>query len=313
MSDKIKINIDNKVLSQMYEYAHYAHHHYKSEIAGWAHYNIKNGIYKLAPLLKQEALPADVETFPDDILNDTNYDIHDMFVQWHSHVYMGCTPSITDKDLIEDALQTMPMIISIIVNCKNEYTAILTIKKAGLFQFNDQIKFDVELRPYYNNPIVSKDVKSKLYIPKPPQPVQPVQATSRIYGFYHGFNGYWENGTFIITGNNSNGSENKYDNYLPSRGTDLPDIDKIIKNKNLINQKVFDVNTYIEMAYDLEAEYPTDLAIMSYANFTYISSKHFQLILMIGKNGLSLNGEAIKWNDAMTKMGITDKKYMIIE
>ena len=127
----VEIPIDAIVLDQMYRYAHSAKNIFKSEIAGWAHYNDKKGIYKLAPLLRQEAVGWEVDTFPEEILNDVHYDIHDMFVQWHSHVNFTCKPSATDKALIRKALEIMPMIISVIVNCKNEYTVNVSLKKAG--------------------------------------------------------------------------------------------------------------------------------------------------------------------------------------
>lgn len=168
---KMKIPIDAKVLFQMYEYAAYAKKHFKSEIAGWGHYNAENGIYKLAPLIKQTVQAADVDTFPNDILNDTKYDIRDLIVQWHSHVDMGVTPSSTDKQNIEDCLELFPMLISIIVNCKNEYSARLDFAKAGTgliqLELDNPITIDVDLVPYYDNPKVSKEVLSKCSLPKP--------------------------------------------------------------------------------------------------------------------------------------------------
>ena len=53
MAGKIKIPIQSDVLNQMYDYAYYARKHFNAEVAGWGHYNKKNGIYKLAPLSQQ--------------------------------------------------------------------------------------------------------------------------------------------------------------------------------------------------------------------------------------------------------------------
>ncbi len=166
--DKISLSIDAKVLFQMYEYAAYAHYHFGTEIAGWGHCADKKGIYKLAPLTRQEVSGAEVDNFPNEILNDTKYNISDMIVQWHSHVNMSTNPSPTDISTIKEALKIMPIIISIIVNCKNQYSARLDfIRISKLVRLPSQITLDVELIPYYSNPIVSKEVKTKCHKPKP--------------------------------------------------------------------------------------------------------------------------------------------------
>ena len=67
---KIDITIDPAVLNKIFTYAHYADKHYGSEIAGWGHYTKDKGIYKLAPLSEQEVSSAEVEGFPDDILEE---------------------------------------------------------------------------------------------------------------------------------------------------------------------------------------------------------------------------------------------------
>lgn len=168
----------------MYELAAYAEHHFQAEVAGWAHAN-ENGIYKLAPLCKQIVSGAEVNNFPDDILNNVKYDISDMIVQWHSHVFMSCSPSQPDKDTIKEALGLFPAIISIIINCKNEYKARLDIGKikiASGYISIPQTTFDVELVPYYDNPSVSKEVKAKLSKPKP----LPVAISTPVHHFPSG-------------------------------------------------------------------------------------------------------------------------------
>ena len=167
MADKIDIMIDAKILYQMYEYAAYAKHIFGTEIAGWGHYNRKDGIYKLAPLPKQIVSGAEVDTFPDDIIKDQTYDISDMTVQWHSHVDMGVSPSFTDKKLIKEALELYPYLISIIVNCKNQYSAELNIKRSGEITFQDPVRLEVELVTYYDNLEIQKLVKKQCRKPAP--------------------------------------------------------------------------------------------------------------------------------------------------
>lgn len=173
MPTKISIPIDAKVLFEMYQYAGYAKHHYKSEIAGWGHYKQDKGIYKLAPLVKQEVTGATAETSSQCIIDDVDYDISDLIVHWHSHVDMIPTPSSTDLQQIRETMELYPMLISIIVNCKNQYSARLDVRTVGGkngFRLNTAETYDVELIPYYSNNIVSKEVLKKLRKPKPPKP-----------------------------------------------------------------------------------------------------------------------------------------------
>lgn len=188
MADKIQLPVDAKVLYRMYEYAAYAKHHFGTEVAGWGHYHAKKGIYKLAPLTKQEVSGMEVDAFPNDILNDVDYDIRDMIVQWHSHVDMGVTPSGTDISNIKDSLKLMPILISIIVNCKYQYSARLDTKRIGGAIYTDldsHITLDVELVPYYSNAEVSREVKSKLSKPKP-KPIPVIEMGFRAYNDYDG-------------------------------------------------------------------------------------------------------------------------------
>lgn len=167
---KIQIPIDARVLYEMQEYAGYAKHHFASEIAGWAHYKQDRGIYKLAPLPKQEITGATADTSSMDVTNDINYDISDMVVHWHSHVDMMPNPSGTDLQQIKDTLGIMPMLISIIVNCKGQYTARLDVKQVGGkfgVKLNSPESYEVELIPYYSNKKVSQEVLKKLRRPKP--------------------------------------------------------------------------------------------------------------------------------------------------
>ena len=166
MADKIDIKIDAKVFYQMFEFSTYAKSLFGTEIAGWGHYTKDKGIYKLAPLPKQIISGAEVDTFPDEILRDTEYDISDMTVQWHSHVDFAPNPSGTDEALIRKAMELFPYLISIIVNCKNEYTAMLNIKKSGEIYLPTPIRLDVNLVPYYDNSEVKTLVKKQCKQPK---------------------------------------------------------------------------------------------------------------------------------------------------
>lgn len=210
MADKIDIMIDAKILYQMYEYAAYAKHLFGTEIAGWGHYNRENGIYKLTPLPKQIVSGAEVDTFPNEILKDQSYDISDMTVQWHSHVDMGVTPSWQDKKLIKEALELYPYLISIIINCKHQYSAELNIKRSGEIIFPDPVRLEVELVTYYDNAETKKIVKRQC---KRPAPIviavskkSPTEKVVRTYGWnphygmgeYVGNDFYPTNANFFI-------------------------------------------------------------------------------------------------------------------
>lgn len=169
---KLRMPIDAKVFYQMYEYAAFAKAIRNSEIAGYGHFNEENGIYKLAPLTKQIVTGSDVDAFPSAIVNDVNYDISDMIVQWHSHVEMNTFFSGTDLRNIKDMLRMYPMLISIVVNVKHEYTARLDIRSIayGNQRFrlpeSDIMTYDLELIPYYMNDIVWDEVTTKLRRPR---------------------------------------------------------------------------------------------------------------------------------------------------
>jgi len=173
---KIQMPIDAGVLFGMYQYAGYAKHFHKSEIAGWAHYSQNRGIYKLAPLVEQEITAATADTSSASIINDVEYDISDMIVHWHSHVDMMPSPSSTDLEQIKDTLGLFPMLISIIVNCKNQYSARLDVNSIGnkkcFYKLPIAETYEVELVPYYNDKVVAKEIQKKLK--KPKQPLVPV-------------------------------------------------------------------------------------------------------------------------------------------
>lgn len=164
--------IDAKVFYQMYEYAAFAKSIHNSEIAGYGHFNEQDGIYKLAPLTKQIVTGSDVDAFPSSIVNDVGYDISDMIVQWHSHVEMGTFFSNTDQKNIKDMLRMYPMLISVVVNVKHEYTARLDIRSIayGNQQYrlpeSDIMTYDLELIPYYSNDEIWDEVTEKLRRPR---------------------------------------------------------------------------------------------------------------------------------------------------
>jgi hypothetical protein len=170
MAKNMVLNIDKDVLDKIFAYAKAAQIHKKSEIAGWGHYGGPNaGVYALAPLLKQYASGAEVETFPDAILHDTEYDISDMIVQWHSHVDMRVFWSKTDEECIEEALGLFPQLFSIVVNVRGEYKARLDIGKiktaSGYIPLDKQITIECDLSVYNDDALVKevmKDVKKKL-------------------------------------------------------------------------------------------------------------------------------------------------------
>jgi proteasome lid subunit RPN8/RPN11 len=168
---KIEIPIEQSALKKMFIYAYYAEKHFGTEIAGWGHYRKDKGIYKLAPLSSQEVKGAEVDNFPDDIINNVHYNMSDMIVQWHSHVNMSTFFSSTDIANITKTLKLFPAIISIIVNCKNQYSARLDIAETNIFDFDEIVNFDVTLKPYYQDEKISEEVKTKLHKPIFPTPV----------------------------------------------------------------------------------------------------------------------------------------------
>jgi len=293
--EKTNIPINAKVMSNMYQYAEYAKEHFGTEIAGWGHYSSENGIYKLAPLMEQEVSGAEVESFPDEILNDVNYDISNMIVQWHSHVDMSCTPSATDKKMIEDALELMPMIISIIVNCKNEYTATIAFKKAGIFQFDKIVKLDVNLCLYYNNSKISNEVKLKLREKKE----IPVEFKPR-YNDYYGqpYKDLYNEG---IVPFNSIGEP-----FLP--------IDTE-KNSAAIHNIKDKKPTYFEKVREkahLLCEDYDSLSIVDYGEHIYIANidedgSKSMIVDISAEDGILINEESTTWANVLEKLGLPVK------
>ena len=169
---KMRMGIDARVFYQMFEYAAFAKAIYGSEIAGYGHYREKDGIYKLAPLTKQIVTGGDVDAFPSAIINDVKYDISDMVVQWHSHVEMNTFFSSVDQKNIKDMLRLYPLLISIVVNVKQEYTARLDIRNIAYGKHtmrlpeSEIISFDLELVPYYSSDAIYNEVKEKLRRPR---------------------------------------------------------------------------------------------------------------------------------------------------
>ena len=62
----------------------------------------------------------------------------------------------------------MPAVITIIVNCRNEYSARLDMIEKKYT--NERIKFDVDLVPYFRNGKLEKEILAKCSLP-PPKPI----------------------------------------------------------------------------------------------------------------------------------------------
>ena len=170
MSEKIEMQIDSDVMNAIFKHAFFAQKHFDSEIAGWGHATAEKGIYKLAPLTKQVVSGAEVETFPNELLNDPKYDISDMLVQWHSHVNMGVFWSGVDEANIKESVKLMGNLLSIVVNCRNEYKARFdTTFMGNKLPAGKMFTFEIELKPYYSDPRIEADVlgkvSKKIYIP----------------------------------------------------------------------------------------------------------------------------------------------------
>lgn len=321
--DKVKIPIDAKVLFQMYEYADSAHKAFGTEIAGWAHYNKNKGIYKLAPLLPQEVSGSEVSSFPDEHINDMKYDISDMIVQWHSHVMFSCSPSQPDKDLIKEALKLMPMIISIIVNCKGEYSATVSLKQAGAFTFQDFVKLDAELVTYYECPNILKEVRKKCYKPKP----KPTPVADNVSHWHKGQFGKWVNGVFVPENRNLVEKPNApiYDVVKASKMTKEEALKRYISNVDWDNDdelfpdylpparpyhKLTEYEDIIKKLNLLVADDDT-MNGWAYDNYHILLDTRSGSYLEITPDMVTINTRPITWNDAMAKFGITDKKYLL--
>ena len=308
--DKVKIPIDAKVLYQMYEYADYARRLHQSEIAGWAHYNKDRGIYKLTPLLRQEASGAEVIAFPNSILNDTKYDISDMIVQWHSHVMMSCSPSQPDRDLIQEALKLMPMIISIIVNCKGEYSAIAAFKRTDIFTFQDIVKLDAELVTYYQNPLTAKEVKKKLYKPAPPPPPKPQETH-----WHKGQFGKWANGVFVPENKNLPAPVARPEIYHLRPEQYYNNVDE-----ELFPDYVIPAVSYKELlAYDevmaivhrIQAD-DNDINVWTYDDYAVLASETGNYV-EVRPDEISANGVPMDWNNALIRLGVYGSQYRLIK
>lgn len=186
VAKEIEIPISASVLAQIQKYAAVADDLYRSEIAGWAHYTKEKGIYKLAPLCRQEASGAEVNNFPNDILNNIDYDMSDMNVQWHSHVKMKAFWSPTDENCISDTLKLTKYLISIVVNvfgeikCRIDYLS----ENKTVFGLNPiQITYDGKLIIRNDDNSTLKEVKRKLY--EPPQPIVMTTGLQKISKDYH--------------------------------------------------------------------------------------------------------------------------------
>jgi len=348
MSDKIDIQIDAKVLYQMFEYAAFASHIHGTEIAGWGHYSKKDGIYKLAPLLKQEVKGAEVDTFPDEIIHRQDYDISDMVVQWHSHVNFPVFASNTDKELIRKALKLFPYLISIIVNCKHEYFAELNYKHAGGVELDTPLNMEVNLIPYYDNTAVYNEVKKKCYEPKEVvEKVTAVEGANHKKGWHprygsgtwYGKNFYPHNGKFWVKNVNYNPLlkifNGKGEIVIPFKDDvkDSPD-----KNVGFTAEETLDMfedysgfgmneygmGDYIppikevkmikqvkEKAILLDKDLH-DKVSMVVANGTYwIQHLKDNSYCEISEDGVLVNGHDGTWNEFLIKIGHYEEPYMI--
>ena len=183
---KIDINIKPDVFDKMFMYAHYAVKHFDSEVAGWGHYTLDKGIYKLAPLCEQTASTAEVEGFPDDILEMPDYDISDMCVQWHSHGRLGVMWSKTDEDNIADTLELTGFLISIVVNIKGEYKARVDyISHLDQVDIEEHISMKANIKRSYKNRGIEREILKKIS-----EPVIPVPIPASAYNTYDKYSTY---------------------------------------------------------------------------------------------------------------------------
>lgn len=289
----VRIPIKSKILYEMYAYAAYAHHIYpNSEIAGWGHYNKEDGIYKLAPLLDQEAHSTEVITDTSALL-DKKYDTSDMIVQWHSHCYMQCSPSGEFGDLgnIKKLGKIMPMVLTVIVNLKMEYHAQLDIFKIKDFDLSEQVTIKVELVPYFENDKIYKDVKKHLREKKIIVEEKPVISSSEhhYYGANYG-NRYERRGY------------NLFNDYIPPA---LP----ALKVEKESDRKSFNISKswMLKIIYR-HVNYPKDFNVISFKDGLYI--QHLPTLTQLTFNlrdGTLVNGVPSTFVDFCKKCSVTLK------
>ena len=301
----MQIAIDAKILFEMQEYAAWAEEHYESEIAGWGHYNKDEGIYKLAPLTKQVVHSAEALASPDELL-ESDYDMSDMIVQWHSHVRMGVSPSQPDVETRNLISELSGMVISIIINLKGEHSCYVTISKVRDLEFDVPHSFKAELLPYYVNSRISKDVKKQLKLPPPPKPVKSKQAAviahdssrnSRDYGYGYGAQ---QHGGYV---------------RKPVKGEIKPD-------KNKIGYSMFDEILFDTLILKLmeEADFCTMLELKSYSDdemtmANYYSDTAYKIIRKEKRGGLGtiyINDTISSWAELVFDLyGFALPEHMI--
>jgi len=180
MADKVEIPIHIDVWKDILEYSAWAYKHYKSEVGGYAHFNKDTGIYKIAPLCDQICHGAETDINLIRILN-SDYDMSDMTVWWHSHPNMSTTPSSTDWATIRKWGEKMRVSIMLIVNLEMVYTC----KAFAMNEFDKKSEYDVTLIPYFDRAKLSQEVQGRVSRPKPqPAPKEPTKTAT----YYHNSN-----------------------------------------------------------------------------------------------------------------------------
>lgn len=301
-NEKVLIPIDAAVMQKMFAYAFYAKKHFNSEIAGWGHYSEELGVYKTAPLSKQIVSGAEVDTFPNAILSDKNYDISDMIVQWHSHVDMDVFFSGTDENNIKECMRLYPMLISIIVNCKEQYAAKLSITQVGgaTKMYIPRLDYDVELMPYHNNSAISKEVLHKCSLRK----IEIVQP--KYYGqIYNNYPAWVEK---AYGQQDYEGFE--FDNYTPPQ-LQLAQKTEVIpeKTEQIPQYSQDEIKAIIKKANDIVKE-NGNYSLFESSGITILQNTVTNDYVTIDEAGLELNGADTTWK-AFIKKSRLSHKYML--
>lgn len=303
---KMRMPINAGVLYKMYEYAAFAKFIHGSEIAGYGHFSNEDGIYKLAPLAKQTVTGGDVDVFPQAIINDVNYDISDMVVQWHSHVEMAVFFSHQDATNIKNMLGLYPFLISIVVNCKHEYTARMDIRNIAygksVFRLPeaDIITYELELIPYYTNDEVYFEVEEKLHRPrkkpvrKQPIYIPPATGASVLPAYNpptlfqeDELNTMWNSGAF-----DSDRTDNDYLDFVP-KNQDIKKADDL---------GWFEAVALLVGALCMENEDFHVLRIEQTGSF-FVDHKPSHTWCTIDQTGVKTNGMKSSWKEFLMKAG----------
>jgi len=287
------IYIKPPVWKKIINYACAANEIHGTEIAGWGHYNQKKGIYKLAPLTKQEVKGAEVDSFPDELLKQSDYVISDMSVQWHSHVNMRAFFSSTDIANIKNNMKLMELLVSLVVNVREEYACRVDFAYYTPFGVRKVETIDNINVIVGNNTKIPEDileeVRTKCTKYTPPQIISATQIGFG-YGREFGYGRDWTNPYFPDIVNDKKKvdkkTEEKTAETIPDQVSFLPEeVEYPLLSPSELHSLILKINVLIE-------QNPSKMEIVDYYNdgkSEYLFAQFFDgRIMTIEDNGINI-------------------------